>query len=220
MKSVSISGSPRVNVGKKDAKASRRNGLIPCVIYGGKEQIHFVVDEKELKKLVYTPEVFKSDIKVGDNQYSAIMQEIQMHPIKDKIVHIDFRELIPGKFITIELPVKITGTSPGVRDGGLLKQNFRKLKVSAQPENFLENITVDISGLKVGDGIKIADLNYPGVKFLDKVSSEVVAVKHKRGVVEEEKGAAAPAAAPAKAAAAAPAKAAAPAAAAKAPAKK
>jgi large subunit ribosomal protein L25 len=217
MKSVSISGSPRVNVGKKDAKASRRNGLIPCVIYGGKEQIHFVVDEKELKKLVYTPEVFKSDIKVGDNQYSAIMQEIQMHPIKDKIVHIDFRELIPGKFITIELPVKITGTSPGVRDGGLLKQNFRKLKVSAQPENFLENITVDISGLKVGQGIKIADLNYPGVKFLDIHSSEVVGVKHKRGVVEEDKGAAA--AAPAKAAAA-PAKAAAPAAAAKAPAKK
>ncbi len=217
MKSVSISGSPRVNVGKKDAKASRRNGLIPCVIYGGKEQIHFVVDEKELKKLVYTPEVFKSDIKVGDNQYSAIMQEIQMHPIKDKIVHIDFRELIPGKFITIELPVKITGTSPGVRDGGLLKQNFRKLKVSAQPENFLENITVDISGLKVGQGIKIADLNYPGVKFLDKISSEVVVVKHKRGVVEEDKGSAA--AAPTKAAAAAPAKAAAPAAA-KAPAKK
>jgi large subunit ribosomal protein L25 len=219
MKSVSISGSPRANVGKKDAKASRRSGLIPCVIYGGKEQIHFVADEKEFKKLVYTPEVFKAEIKVGDNQYSAIMQEIQLHPISDKILHIDFRELVPGKYVTIELPVKLTGTSPGVRDGGLLKQNFRKLKVSAQPENFLENITVDISGLKVGQGIKIADLDYPGVKFLDILTSEVVGVKHKRGVVEEDKGAAA-AAAPAKAAAAAPAKAAAPAAAAKAPAKK
>ena len=211
MKSVSISGSPRANVGKKDAKASRRSGLIPCVIYGGKEQIHFVADEKEFKKLVYTPEVFKAEIKVGDNQYSAIMQEIQLHPISDKILHIDFRELVPGKYVTIELPVKLTGTSPGVRDGGLLKQNFRKLKVSAQPENFLENITVDISGLKVGQGIKIADLDYPGVKFLDILTSEVVGVKHKRGVVEEDKGAAA---------AAAPAKAAAPAAAAKAPAKK
>ncbi len=219
MKSVSISGSPRANVGKKDAKASRRNGLIPCVIYGGKEQIHFVADEKEFKKLVYTPEVFKAEISVGDKQYSAIMQEIQMHPINDMVIHIDFRELVPGKYVTIELPVKITGTSPGVRDGGLLKQNFRKLKVSAKPEDFLENITVDISGLKVGQGIKIADLNYPGVKFLDILSSEVVGVKHKRGVVEEDKGAAA--AAPAKAAAPAAAKAAAPAAAAaKAPAKK
>lgn len=215
MKSVSISGSPRANVGKKDAKASRRSGLIPCVIYGGKEQVHFVADEKEFKKLVYTPEVFKAEIKVGDKQYSAIMQEIQLHPISDKILHIDFRELVPGKYVTVELPVKLTGTSPGVRDGGLLKQNYRKLKVSAKPEDFLENITVDISGLKVGQGIKIADLNYPGVKFLDVLSSEVVGVKHKRGVVEEDKGAAA--AAPA---AAAPAKAAAPAAAAKTPAKK
>lgn len=216
MKSVSISGSPRVNVGKKDAKASRRNGLIPCVIYGGKEQVHFVADEKEFKKLLYTPEVFKADIKVGDNQYSAIVQEVQVHPINEKLVHVDFRELVPGKYVTVELPVKLTGTSPGVRDGGLLKQNYRKLKVSAKPEDFLENITVDISGLKVGMGIKIADLNYPGIKFLDVLSSEVVGVKHKRGVVEEDKGAAA--AAPA---AAAPAKAAAPAAAAaKAPAKK
>ena len=217
MKSVSISGSPRANVGKKDAKASRRSGLIPCVIYGGKEQVHFVAEEKEFKKLVYTPEVFKAEIKVGDSQYSAIMQEIQLHPISDKILHIDFRELVPGKYVTVELPVKITGTSPGVRDGGLLKQNYRKLKVSAKPEDFLENIIVDISGLKVGQGIKIADLNYPGVKFLDVLSSEVVVVKHKRGVVEEDKGAAAAApaaAAPAKAAAA-PA-----AAAAKAPAKK
>ncbi len=217
MKSVSISGSPRANVGKKDAKASRRSGLIPCVIYGGKEQVHFVAEEKEFKKLVYTPEVFKAEIKVGDSQYSAIMQEIQLHPISDKILHIDFRELVPGKYVTVELPVKITGTSPGVRDGGLLKQNYRKLKVSAKPEDFLENIIVDISGLKVGQGIKIADLNYPGVKFLDVLSSEVVGVKHKRGVVEEDKGAAAAApaaAAPAKAAAA-PA-----AAAAKAPAKK
>jgi len=216
MKSVSISGSPRANVGKKDAKASRRSGLIPCVIYGGKEQVHFVADEKEFKKLLYTPEVFKADIKVGDNQYSAIVQEVQVHPINEKLVHVDFRELVPGKYVTVELPVKLSGTSPGVRDGGLLKQNYRKLKVSAKPEDFLENITVDISGLKVGMGIKIADLNYPGVKFLDVLSSEVVGVKHKRGVVEEDKGAAA--AAPA---AAAPAKAAAPAAAAaKAPAKK
>ena len=214
MKSVSISGSPRANVGKKDAKASRRSGLIPCVIYGGKEQVHFVADEKEFKKLLYTPEVFKADIKIGDNQYSAIVQEVQVHPINEKLVHVDFRELIPGKYVTVELPVKVSGTSPGVRDGGLLKQNYRKLKVSAKPEDFLENITVDISGLKVGMGIKIADLNYPGIKFLDVLTSEVVGVKHKRGVVEEDKGAAAPAAA-------APAKAAAPAAAAaKAPAKK
>ena len=216
MKSVSISGSPRANVGKKDAKASRRSGLIPCVIYGGKEQVHFVADEKEFKKLLYTPEVFKADIKIGDNQYSAIVQEVQVHPINEKLVHVDFRELIPGKYVTVELPVKVSGTSPGVRDGGLLRQNYRKLKVSAKPEDFLENITVDISGLKVGMGIKIADLNYPGIKFLDVLTSEVVGVKHKRGVVEEN-----PAAAAAAPAAAAPAKAAAPAAAAaKAPAKK
>lgn len=210
MKSVSISGSPRVNVGKKDAKASRRNGLIPCVIYGGKEQVHFVADEKEFKNLVYTPEVYKAEIKVGDNQYTAIMQEIQFHPINDKILHIDFRELVPGKYVTVDVPVKISGTSPGVRDGGLLAQNYRKLKISAQPQDFPENITVDISTLKIGQGIKVGDLNYKGVKFLDNPASEVVGVKHKRGAVEETPAAAA-AAAPA---AAAPAKAAAPAAAA------
>jgi len=218
MKTVSISGSPRVNVGKKDAKASRRSGLIPCVIYGGKEQIHFVADEKEFKKLVYTPEVFKAEIKVGDSQYSTVMTEIQFHPINDKIIHIDFRELIPGKYITVDIPVKVTGTSPGVKDGGQLAQNYRTLKISAQPENFLENITVDISGLKIGQGIKISELDYPGVKFLDNVNSEVVGVKHKRGAAEEATpGAAAPAAGAAAPAAAA---AAAPAAAAKAPAKK
>jgi len=222
MKTVSISGSPRVNVGKKDAKASRRSGLIPCVIYGGKEQVHFVADEKEFKKLVYSPEVFKAEIKVGDNQYTAIMQEIQFHPINDKIVHIDFRELVPGKYITIEIPVKATGSAAGVKDGGLLVQNFRKLKISAMPQDFPETINIDVTDLKINQGVKVGSLNYPGVKFLDNPSSEVVGVKYKRGALEEETaattataaaGAAAPAAgaaAPA-AGAAAPAKGAAPA---------
>lgn len=215
MKSVSISGSPRVNVGKKDARATRRQGLIPCVIYGGKEQIHFVADEREFKKLVYTPEVFKAEIKVGDNQYSAIMQEIQFHPVTDKILHIDFRELVPGKYITVDVPVKITGSAAGVKDGGLLVQSYRKLKISAQPQDFPESITIDVTALKIGKGVKVGELNYPGVKFLDNPSSEVVGIKHKRGALEEEAkpeaatpAATTPAAAPA---AAAPAKEAAPA---------
>lgn len=210
MKSVSISGSPRVNVGKKDAKETRRKGFIPCVIYGGKEQTHFVADEKEFKKLVYTPEVYKADITVGDKKYTTVMQEIQFHPISDSILHIDFLELVPGKYVTVEVPVKITGTSPGVRDGGLLKQAFRKLKVSALPDDLPESITVDISGLKIGQGIKVKQIELNGVKVLDNPQSEVVGVKNKRGAVEEDKTAT-PAAAAAPAAAAPAAKAAAPA---------
>ena len=127
MKSVSISGSPRVNVGKKDAKALRRQGQVPCVLYGGKEQIHFSTPERDFVKLVYSPDIHLVKLDVGGHNYDAIMQEIQFHKLSDKINHIDFREVIPGKPVVVNLPVKVEGNAVGVRAGGKLHKKMRTL---------------------------------------------------------------------------------------------
>ena len=135
MKSVSISGSLRENVGKKDAKAQRNQGMIPCVIYGGKDQKMFVVDERQFKNLLYTPEVKYAEVNINGEVRNAIVQETQFHPITDRLMHVDFLEVVDGKPITIEIPFKVKGTSPGVLKGGLLKKLLRMLDLAI---NFLE----------------------------------------------------------------------------------
>src|ERR1051326_8368750 len=120
MKSVTMSGSPRANVGKKDASGLRREGKVPCVLYGGPEQVTFAVDERAFKNLVYTPEVHTVEIDLGGKKHNAILKELQLHPVTDKIIHADFLEIIPGKAVTMELPLKFEGTAPGVRAGGKL----------------------------------------------------------------------------------------------------
>src|SRR4051812_11637887 len=110
MKTVSISGSPRAGVGTKDAKALRSQGLVPCVIYGGKEQIHFAAAEPQFKNLVYTPDAHRVTLDVGGKQYDAIMQEIQFHRLSEKIMHVDFIEVVPGKPVVLDIPVKISGS--------------------------------------------------------------------------------------------------------------
>ena len=117
MKSVSISGSPRENVGKKDAKAQRSKGMIPCVIYGGKEQKMFVVDEREFKNLLYTPEVRYAEVNINGDVRKAIVQETQFHAITDKLMHVDFLEVVDGKPLTLEIPFKVKGTPPLLRRG-------------------------------------------------------------------------------------------------------
>ena len=181
MKSVSISGSLRENVGKKDAKAQRNQGMIPCVIYGGKEQKMFVVDERQFKNLIYTPEVRYAEVDIDGDVRKAIIQETQFHPITDKLLHVDFLEIVDGKPITIELPFKVTGTSPGVLKGGLLKKRVRKLKVRGLLENIPEEITADISSMEINDMTKISDIHFDNLDIVDNPNKVILQVVPTRG---------------------------------------
>ena len=214
MKSVSISGSPRANVGKTDATALRNAKRVPCVLYGGKEQIHFSVLSADFKNLIYTPHVHTVDLEIAGNKYHAIVQETQFHPLKDHLMHVDFLEIVPGKPVVMELPVKTSGTSPGVRNGGKLSRKLKTLKAKGLVENMPDAVTIAIDKLEIGQSVRVEEIQVDGLTFLNAPNVTVIAVQVTRAVVEEPKAATASSATPA-AAAKAPA-----AAAAKAPAKK
>jgi large subunit ribosomal protein L25 len=195
MKTVSMSGSPRENVGKKDAKKNRREGKIPCVLYGGKEQMHFTIPDKEFSKIIFTPEVYIVQINLNGKEYQAILQDVQYHPVTDLVLHADFLELIPGKPVTIGIPVKLTGNAPGVIKGGKLIKKLRKLIVKGLVEDLPEVIDLSISNLDLNDSIKIKDISISNLELLDHPNAEVVGVKMARGAGAAEEEAAAEAAA-------------------------
>jgi large subunit ribosomal protein L25 len=185
MKTVSISGSPRENVGKKDAQELRRNGRVPCVLYGGKEQVHFHADVKEFKNLIFTPDVNLVKLNIDGKEYDASMQDSQFHPVKDTLLHVDFLQLFTDKKVKIDIPVKLTGTSEGVRAGGKLVKKQRLLKVYALPTDLPDSIEVNIENLKVGGVIKVKDLKTGKLEILNSPSSVIATVKGKRGVTTE-----------------------------------
>lgn len=185
MKSVSISGSRRENVGKKDAKAQRSQGMIPCVVYGGKEQTMFVVDEKQFQKLLYVPEVLYVDLDIDGVVRKAIVQDAQFHPITDNLLHVDFLEVVDGKPITINLPFILKGTSPGVLKGGMLQKRVRKLKVRGLLENIPENITADISKMEINDMIKVGDIQIDNIQIVDNANKVIVSVNPTRNAVAD-----------------------------------
>ncbi len=155
--------------------------MIPCVIYGGKEQKLFVVDERQFKDLLYTPEVKYAEVNINGDVRKAIVQEVQFHAITDKLLHVDFLEVVDGKPITIELPFKIKGTSPGVLKGGLLKKRVRKLKVRGLLENVPEEIIADISPLDINDMMKIGDLHIDNLEIVDNPNKVILQVVPTRG---------------------------------------
>lgn len=195
MKSVSMSGSLRGNVGKKDAKKARKEGMVPCVLYGGKEQLHFIIEEKAFKPLLFTPDVFQIKLNVDGKISDVILQDVQYHPVTDSLLHADFLEVIPGKPVKVSVPVNLIGSSKGVLRGGRLIKKFRKLLVKGLVENIPEQIEVDISELDIGDAIKISDLNIDDIELMDPLGAMVVAVRTARVIVSEEEEAAAAAAA-------------------------
>lgn len=208
MKSVSISGSPRANVGKTDATALRNAKRVPCVLYGGKEQVHFSVLEADFKDLIYTPHVNTVDLDVEGKKFKAILQEAQFHAVKDNLLHVDFLEIVAGKPVTMSIPVKTTGTSPGVRNGGKLNKKLKTLKVKGLVEKMPDTIDIAINNLEIGQGVRVSDIKIDGLTFLNAANVTVVSVQVTRAAVEEVKTAApaaATAAAPAAAAAAKPA---------------
>ena len=216
MKSVSISGSPRANVGKKDATALRNAKQVPCVLYGGKEQIHFAVLSADFKNLIYTPDVNVVDLDIAGKKYNAILQEAQFHKIHEQLLHVDFLEIMPGKPVTMNIPVKTTGTSPGVRAGGKLVKKLKTLKAKGLVEKMPDTINIAIDAMEIGHSVRVEDIVIEGLTFLNASNITVVGVETTRVAAAEEAKNAAPAAGAKAAAPAAGAKAAAPAAGAKA----
>ena len=186
MKTVSLSGSLRESVGKKGAASLRTGERIPAVIYGGKEQIHFSIAENEAKKLVFTPNVYLIEIEVDGKSFKVILQETQLHPVTDRIIHLDFLEITDEKPFKIKLPVKLEGFARGVRNGGRLRQNFRKLKVFGLAKDMPESIEIDITPIRIGQKRRVSDLTINGLTFLDPANAVVVGVQTARAAIEEE----------------------------------
>jgi large subunit ribosomal protein L25 len=190
MKTVQLSGSPRANVGKKDAKAVRNAGNVPCVLYGTGEQTYFQVRHVDIEKIVFSPDIYQLEIDVDGNKKKAIIQDLQIHPVTDKVQHVDFLELVDDKPIKIEIPVTLSGRSKGVLNGGRLQQVFRRLKVQGLPKDIPAAIDIDITPLRIGHSRRVSDIEIPGVKLLNASNAVVVSVKMARGAVdlEEEEG--------------------------------
>jgi len=185
MNTVSLSGSLRENVGKKDAKLQRSLGKVPCVIYGGKDQKHFTLNQLDFKKIVFTPEVFIIKIDLDGTSYETILQDIQYHPVTDEVLHADFLELTPGKAVTLAIPVELQGTAPGIIKGGKLRLKIRKLRVRGLVEDMPQHIVLDISNLDLGKSIKVKEVTIDKLQFLDPANAVIVNVKTARGIVEE-----------------------------------
>jgi large subunit ribosomal protein L25 len=181
MKVAPLSGSLRANVGKKDAKAMRNAGLVPCVLYGQGSQTHFTIKDIAIEKLVFNPDVFQIELDIEGKKTNAIIQDLQQDPITDKVLHVDFLELDAKKPVKVALPVRLTGSSRGVLAGGKLMQVFRRLKVIAIPGELPEAIIIDIAKLRIGQSIRVGDLETSGLKFVDAKSAVVVSVKMARG---------------------------------------
>ncbi len=186
MKTIEINGHLREALGSKKSKELRREGHVPCVIYGGGENVHFHADERELNKLVYTPDVFLINIKLGDKKVQAVLREAQYHPVSDKTLHMDFIEVIPGKAVALKLPVALTGNSEGVKNGGVLRRNAKALYVKGVVDTLPDTISIDITKMKIGSTIKVGDVSIPGVEMLEAANRVIVAVKTSRKAIADE----------------------------------
>jgi len=186
MKSITITGSQRESVGKVSTKALRNAGKVPCVLYGGDKPLHFSADEKSFKKLVYTANVYTATIEVEGTKYHAILQDIQFHPVSDKILHIDFYQLFDDKLVTMDIPVRLVGSSPGVVNGGSLSFPMRKLSIKALPADLPDFLNADISTLKIGMKVIVSDLANDKFSILHPENTVVVQVRTARAAVVED----------------------------------
>ena len=201
MKTFQLEGSVREVVGKKSTKAIRVNEKIPCVLYGGKENIHFETAINAVRKLIYTPEIYLVELKVGGKAYKSIMKDLQFHPVSDKVLHIDFLEVIDNKPIVVNVPVKLLGLAEGIKEGGKLIQEMRTLKVKATYDLIPEHLEVDVTDIALGKSIQVGALSFPGLEILSPSINIICVVKLTRvakgmtleeeltGVVASEEGA-------------------------------
>ena len=179
METIKISGVKRNAFGKKESKLIRKEGLVPCTIYGRGETIHFSVDARSLKPLIYTPQSYLVEFDIDGQKEVGVMREVQYHPVNDTILHIDFYHVIPGKPIAIDVPVRLSGSSEGVKQGGKLILSKRKLRISATMENLPDELVVDVTTLGLGKSIFVGDLKYDNITLLTPATA-VCAVKMTR----------------------------------------
>lgn len=191
MKSIAISGSPRENVGKRDAKELRYKGLVPAVLYGGENQYHIAVSAADLRPLVYSPDAQFVELDIAGKKYKAIAQEIQFHPLNEQVVHIDFLQLFDDKVVSMNIPIKLTGVSPGVRAGGKLTQKLRALRVKSLPNDMPQFIEVKIGHLEVGKSVRVEEIKLEKVKVLNNADDTIVSVGMSRALRQAEQEAAA-----------------------------
>ncbi|MFD2906721.1 50S ribosomal protein L25/general stress protein Ctc [Sphingobacterium anhuiense] len=186
MKSIAISGSVRQSVGKRDAKELRYEGNIPAVLYGGSTQTHLSVSAADLKAVLYTPEVIFIELNLDGKTVKAIVQDAQFHPLTDLVTHVDFLELNDEKEVTLNIPVTLTGTSPGVKLGGKLVQKLRKLRVKALPGNLPQEIAVPMESLEVGKSFRVAQVVLENAKVLNNSDDTIVSVIMSRALRQAE----------------------------------
>ena len=177
MKTLQLKAVKRADFGKKAAKAFRREGLVPCMIYGGGEEIAFTVDAKEVKPLIYTPNSYIVELDIDGKVEKAVMREVQFHPVREQILHIDFYRVQEGKPVAIAVPVRLSGTAEGVKVGGKLALSARKLTVNALVDQLPDEVVVDVTPLKVGQTIFVGDLKMEGVSFVTPATTAVCAVR-------------------------------------------
>ncbi len=187
MKEISVSGQKRATTGKKAAKELRKEGLVPCNLYGEKkgenglpEALAFAIPAAQLRKVVYTPHVYVVNLTIDGEAHKAVMKELQFHPTTDALLHIDFYEVNEAKPITIGIPVKLNGHAQGVRDGGRLSQAVRTLNVTAPYKQIPETLDIDVTELKLGKTIKVADLQFEGLEIATPAQVVVCSVKATR----------------------------------------
>lgn len=190
MKSIAISGSSRKNVGKRDAKELRYQGQVPAVLYGGDKQYHFSVSAADLKPAIYTADVHFIELDLDGKKYKAIIQDAQFHPLTDLVHHIDFMELEDNKEVAMLVPVKLTGTSPGVKMGGKLVQKLRKLRVRAIPANMPQYINVSLEPLEVGKSVRVGEIKIENAQILNNSDDTIVSVVMSRALRQAEQEAA------------------------------
>lgn len=191
MKTLEIKGAARTELGKKGAKAVRNAEAIPAVIYGNGDTVHFSVSEPELKKLIYTPHSYLIDVNIDGKKETVVMREVQFHPVREEVLHVDFYRVDPNKPVAVDIPVKLFGNSEGVKAGGKLILSKRKLRVQALLKDLPDTIQVDITNVGLGKSVFVEDLDIQGLTILTPGSTAICAVKMTRAA----RGAAAAAAA-------------------------
>ncbi|WP_159522777.1 50S ribosomal protein L25/general stress protein Ctc [Sunxiuqinia indica] len=176
MKSIEVKGHLREGLGKKESKKLRSEGKVPCVLYGNEEPIHFYADAAAFRPLVYTPNVYLLDLDIDGTVYKAIMQDVQFHPVDDQVLHVDFLKTTDEKPVKIEVPIKVSGYAKGMKTGGKLKVNLRRLKVKALAKDLPDTIKIDITNLELGDSFKVGSLEMENIEFLNNKSVPVVSI--------------------------------------------
>ncbi len=177
MKTFELSGSVRENIGKKASKLYRKESLVPCVLYGGKEVVHFTVGKEAVRKLIYTPEVQLVNLTIDGKSQMTILKDMQFHPVAEQLLHLDFYQIEADKPLVMEIPVVLEGLAEGVKAGGKLSLEMRKLKVRGLYKNFPEKLTINIENLGLGKTIQVGQLNFEGLELLNSKDNVVCAVK-------------------------------------------